>query len=162
MPAAGSQDLLHGGLCAEDDAVFHLHEPPPSHRFHHVRIEQLSQRHPARFGHWASRLASRWLHPVPAMRHDGSEVMRVPITQKERHTPRRYQLSDVMEHGLRHRQRAVTDLDAQQHFGLRIDRGPDLVGGPREPLDRLGCTSITVSDRTEHGVQFVELDLLEV
>src|SRR5215470_4374152 len=83
VPAAGSQDLLHGGLCAEDDAVLHLHEPPPSHRFHHLCIEQLRQRHPARFGHWASRLASRWLHPVTAMRHDGREVMRVPITQQE-------------------------------------------------------------------------------
>src|SRR5215471_18664989 len=41
VPAAGSQDLLHGGLCAEDDAVLHLHEPPPSHRLHHLCIEQL-------------------------------------------------------------------------------------------------------------------------
>src|SRR5215510_1667686 len=80
VPAAGGQDLLHGGLCAEDDAVLHLHEPPPSHRFHPLRLEQLSKRHPARLGPWASRLAARWLHPVPEMRHDGSEVRRVPIT----------------------------------------------------------------------------------
>src|SRR5262245_33619694 len=102
VPAAGGQDLLHGGLCAEDDAVLHLHEPPPSHSFHPLRIEQLSKRPPARFGHWASSLASRWLHSVPEMRHDGSEGMRVPITQKERHTPRRYQLRDLMQYGLRH------------------------------------------------------------
>ena len=35
-------------------------------------------------------------------------------------------------------------------------------GGTRETLNRLGFTYITVSDRTEHGVQFVELDLIEV
>src|SRR5262245_45494855 len=118
--------------------------------------------HPARLGCRASGLAPRRLHPATEMRHDGSEVMRVPITQKERHTPRRHQPSDLMQYGLRHCQRAVTDLDAQQQFGLRIDRGPDPVGGPGEPLDRLGFTDVTVSHRTKHRVEFIELDLSEV
>jgi hypothetical protein len=46
------------------------------------------------------------------MRHDGGEVMRIPIAQKERHTSGRQELRDLMQHGLRHRQRTVTDLDA--------------------------------------------------
>ena len=96
------------------------------------------------------------------MRHDGGEVMRVPIAQKERHTPGRQQLRDVMQHGLRHRQGAVTDLDAQQQFGLGINRGPDPVGRTREPLDGLGFAHVTVSHRTEDGVEFVELDLIDV
>ncbi len=56
----------------------------------------------------------------PASMMAKSQIMQVPITQKERHTPGRHQLSDLMEYGLRHGQRAVTDLDAQQQFGLRI------------------------------------------
>jgi hypothetical protein len=60
--------------------------------------------------------------------HNGGEIMRVAIAQKERHTPGRHQLSDLMEHGLGYGQRAGTDLDAQQQFGLGIERGPDPVG----------------------------------
>ena len=88
-------------------------------------------------------------------------LMCVPITQKEWHTPGRQELSDLMQHSLRHRQRTVTDLDASQHFGLGIDRGPDPVGRPRELLDRLGFTDAAVSHRTEHRVEFIELDLSE-
>jgi hypothetical protein len=88
--------------------------------------------------------------------------MRVAITEKERHTARRHQLREVMEDGVGHRPGAVTHLDAQEQFGLRIDRGPDPVGGTREPLDRLGYTDVAVSHRAEHGVEFIELDLIEV
>lgn len=35
------------------------------------------------------------------------------------------------------------------------------MGGPREPLDRLGFTDLAISHSTEHGVEFVELDLIE-
>ena len=87
--AAGRQDLLHRGLRAEDNAVLHRHEPPPSHGFHYLCIEQLGKRHPPRFGYRACGPSPRRRHPVPAMRHDGGEVMRVPIAQKERHTPGR-------------------------------------------------------------------------
>lgn len=35
-------------------------------------------------------------------------------------------------------------------------------GGPREPLDGLGCAYVTVSDRTEDNGEFVELNLIDV
>jgi hypothetical protein len=95
------------------------------------------------------------------MSHDGGEVMRIPVAQKERHTARRQALRDLMQHGLRHGQRAFPHLDAQQQFALRVNRRPHPVGGTREPRNRLGFPSIPVSGRTEHGVQFVELDLIE-
>jgi len=67
-----------------------------------------------------------------------------------------------MQHSLRHRQGPFTHLDAEQQLALRIAGGPDPVGRPREPLDRLGCTDVAVSHRTEDGVEFVALNLLEM
>jgi hypothetical protein len=67
-----------------------------------------------------------------------------------------------MEYGLSHGQCVFTHLDAQEQFGLGIDRRPHPVGGPRETLDRLGCTDIALSHCTEDGVEFVELHLVKV
>jgi kynurenine formamidase len=55
---------------------------------------------------------------VTDMGHESSEIMRITIAQKERHTTRHPQLSALMEYGLGHHQGAFTHLDAQQHFGL--------------------------------------------
>jgi hypothetical protein len=67
-----------------------------------------------------------------------------------------------MQHGLRHGQGALTHLDTQQQFALRIDRRPHPVGGPREPIDGFSFTDLTFSHRTEDGVEFIELDLIDV
>src|SRR5215470_18827842 len=162
LPATGGQDLIDSRLCADDDAAFHLDKPPPAHGFDYLRIEEARQRHPARLRHRASGLALRWLHPVPEMGRDGHEIMRVAIADKKWHTAGSDQLRELMQHGLCHRQRALTHLHTQQQLTLGIDRRPHPVRGPRETLNRLAFTQITVSDRTEHGVQFVELDLIEV
>ena len=103
----------------------------------------------------------RWLHPVPELGRDGHEIMRVAIADKKRHTAGSDQLRELMQHGLCHRQRALTHLPTQQQLTVGIDRRPPPVRGPRETLHRLAFTQITVSDRTEHGVEFVELDLSE-
>jgi len=128
LPAAGGQDLSHCRFRAEYDAVFDLHEPPPSHGFDHLRIEQRGQGHPARLRRRASGLAPRRLHLMTEMGHNGGEIMRVAIAQKERHTPGRHQLSDLMEHGLGHGQGAFPYLDAEQQFALGIDCRPHPVG----------------------------------
>jgi hypothetical protein len=36
------------------------------------------------------------------------------------------------------------------------------VGGARETLDSLGCTAVPLSHRPEHGVAFIEWDLMDV
>ena len=59
-------------------------------------------------------------------------------------------------------QGAVTHPDIQEQFALGTDRRPHPVGGPRETLNRFGCTHITVSDHTEHGIESVELDLIDL
>ena len=66
-----------------------------------------------------------------------------------------------MEHSLGHRQGALTDLDAQQQFALGIDRRPHPARRTRELLNGLGFTHCAISHRTEHRVEFIELDLLE-
>ena len=48
------------------------------------------------------------------MRHDGGEVMRVPVAQKERYTPWRQQLRELMEYSLGQGQGAFPHLDTQQ------------------------------------------------
>ena len=63
----------------------------------------------------------------PEMRDNGRQVMRVPVAQKERDTPRRQEVREVMQHGLRQGQGAFPHLDTQEHFGLRIDGSPDPV-----------------------------------
>ena len=45
----------------------------------------------------------------------------------------------------------------QEELALRINCGPHPVGGPREPRNSLGFTDVTLSHRTEHGVEFIEL-----
>jgi hypothetical protein len=162
LPAAGGQDLLDGPLRAKHHAVLHLDEAPSPHGLDHLRIEQLRQWHPAWLGGRTCGLFSRRLHPAPEMRHDGGEIIRLSIAQKERHTTGRQQLSDLMQHGLGHRQGAFPSLDAQQQLALGIDCGPHPVGGPREPLDRLVFTDGAVSHRPEDGVEFVELHLMQV
>jgi len=162
LPAAGGQDLSHRRLRAEDDAMFDRHDPPPSHSLDHLSVEQRGQGHPAWFGRGACGLAPRRVHPAPEMRHNGGEIMRVPVAQKERHTPRRQQLRELMQYGLGHRQCAFTHLDAQEQLALGIERRPDPVGGTREPLDRLGYTHIALSHRANDGVEFVKLDLSDV
>ena len=119
-PAADGQDLLNRQLRTEHHAVLYLDHAPSSHGFDHLCIEQLGQRHPSRFRHRAFGLVARRLHPTAEMRHDGGEGMWVPVTQKERHTPGRQQLRDLMQHGLGHRQGAFPDLDAQEQCALGI------------------------------------------
>ena len=74
LPAADGQGLFDRQLRAEYDAVLHLDEAPPSHRFDHWCIEQPRQGHPTRLGRGAPGLWSRRLHPVTEMRHHGGEV----------------------------------------------------------------------------------------
>jgi hypothetical protein len=121
--------VIHSGWRAEYDAVLYLDEAPPSHGFAPLRITPLGQRHPPRLGCGACGLPARALHPLATVRHDGREVLRVASTQKPRHTAWRSHLSEGMEPSVRHRQGAFTDLDAQQHCGLRIDGGPHPGGG---------------------------------
>src|SRR5262249_43953335 len=62
-PAVSRQHLLNGEPGAEHHAVLHADDAPAPVRFHHLRIEQLGQRHPTWFGHGAFVLAPFELNP---------------------------------------------------------------------------------------------------
>jgi hypothetical protein len=94
--------------------------------------------------------------------YDSGEVMRIAIAQKQWNTARCQELRDLMQHGVGHSQRALSDLYVQAQLALPVDRGPDPVGRTRETLNGLGFTDLAVSRRTEHGVEFVELDLIKM
>jgi hypothetical protein len=116
LPAAGGSDPIHHCVRPAYDLVLPFDHPPPSHALDHLGIEQLGQWHPARRWCWSSGLTLGRLHPVPAVRHDGREVMRVAIAQKERHTPRRHRLRDLMQHRLGPRHGAVTPCTLSSSF----------------------------------------------
>ena len=49
----------------------------------------------------------------------------------------------------------------RQQFALGIHRRPHPAGRTRELLNGLGFTHFAISHRTEHRVEFIELDLIE-
>src|SRR4030095_3667291 len=59
LPAAGRQHVLDPRMRANHDAMTHPYQAPPPHGLHHLCIEQLRLRHPARLGCWALRLLAR-------------------------------------------------------------------------------------------------------
>ena len=64
-----------------------------------------------------------------------------------------------MDHALRHGQRAVTDVDGQEQLGHGIQRHPYPMRGVRQALEGLGLMNLTLLDRTEQGIEFVQLHL---
>jgi|RhiMetdeSRZDD1v2_1073273.scaffolds.fasta_scaffold303095_2 hypothetical protein len=128
LPAAGSQDLLHRHFRAEHHAVFDLHEAPPSYGFDHLRLQQLGPWHPAWLGRRASGLAPRQLHPVPIVGQQRRHVRAKAIGEKERGAVGSQDLHDLVDHALRHRERALSDVDRQQQLALGVHGHPDPLG----------------------------------
>jgi hypothetical protein len=67
-----------------------------------------------------------------------------------------------MHHSLGHRQGAGSDSNHQQQFALGVHRCPYPVGRALEALDRLVLAELTVFDVPQHGIQLIELQLLDV
>jgi hypothetical protein len=66
-----------------------------------------------------------------------------------------------MDHALGHGQRAIADVNRQQHLALGVHRDPDPLGRPLQALDRVGFADRAVLDRTEESKQLIELHLLD-
>src|SRR5216683_215965 len=67
-----------------------------------------------------------------------------------------------MHDALRHREGALPDVEHQQQLALRVDRRPHPMRGARQALDRPLLAHRAVLERTEHGIEFIELHLREV
>src|SRR5262249_1963738 len=78
---------------------------------------------------------------------------------KQRDTVGGYDLRDVVDHGLGHRQGALTDIERQQQLALRVHRHPDPLGRPLQAFHGLGRADLAVLHRAEQGIEFIELHL---
>jgi hypothetical protein len=87
---------------------------------------------------------------------------RNPSVTKERRPVGRQHLRDVVDHALGHRQGAIADLDREEQFALGVHRDPHPLGGTGQALDGLGLRDLAILDRTEHRIELIELQLLDV
>src|SRR6266571_6526646 len=116
----------------------HPYQAPAADGLDHLRVEQWWQRHPARLGSRALDALALRLYPVPIVREQGCHVLLQSVRQKQWGTVWREHLDHLMDHALRHGQRAVPDVDGQQEIrdGVHGHPYPARWAGP--PGDRLG------------------------
>jgi hypothetical protein len=162
VPAMRREHLLDCFEGAEDYVVVHSYQTLAPHRLHHLGIEQGGQRHPARLGSWPGGLPTGELHPLAIVREQGCHVRLEALGQQQGGAVRGQHLGHLMDHALGHRQGALASLHAQEQLALGIGRRPGSAGGPRELLDRLGCTDVAGSHGTEHRLERIKLDLMQV
>src|SRR5438128_10626732 len=74
----------------------------------------------------------------------------------------REHLAYLMHNALGHGPRAQTDIDRQQELALRVDCCPHPLRRARQTLDCRLFAHLPVLDGTEHGIQLIEWDLLDV
>jgi hypothetical protein len=159
LPAACCQHLLDSFHRPEDHTMLDGHEAPAPVRLHHPRLEQPGPRHPARLGRWTFGLAAWRLHPVPIMGQQGCHVLAKAIGEKQWGAVRGHDLRDMMDHTLCHGERPITDVDREQQLALWVHRYPDPMGGMLQAVNGLGRADFARLHRTEHGKEFVQLDL---
>src|SRR5215467_5620916 len=69
------QHLLHPLHGAEHHPIRDAHDAPAPVRLHYLRVEQLGDRYPARFGQWTLLSAPCWLTPLAKMGQEGRAVV---------------------------------------------------------------------------------------
>ena len=79
--------------------------------------------------------------------------------EKQRDTVGGYDLRDVVDQALGHRQGALADIERQQQLALRVHRHPDPLGRPLQAFNGLSRIHVTISYCTEQGIEFIELHL---
>src|SRR5215510_1703016 len=87
--------------------MMHLRQTPAPHRLHPLRVEELRQWHPARFRRRALCPLACRLDPLAIVRQQRGRVLLEAIGEKERYPARRQHLGHLVDHALRHGQRAV-------------------------------------------------------
>jgi hypothetical protein len=81
-PPALGQHRLDSRCRAEEDAVLHPHDAPPSVGLHHLRREQPGQGPPAWLGPWPLDLATLGVPPLPVVRDQRREVLPKAVREK--------------------------------------------------------------------------------
>ncbi len=62
------------------------------------------------------------------MRQDRRRICLKTVCQEQRDTVWRSHLDHLMDHALRHSERAWTDIESQEQLPLRVDGRPDPMG----------------------------------
>ena len=65
----------------------------------------------------------------------------------------------MVDKALRHRERAIPDVERQQQFTLRFYRDPHPLGRTRQALDGVGFTHLPSFDGTEERIDLIHLHL---
>jgi hypothetical protein len=104
-------------------------------------------------------LAAGWLHPLPVVGQQGRQILAKAIGEKQRGTVGSQHLCDLVDHALRHGERAIPDVDRQQQLALRVHRDPHPLGRTLQTLDGLRLTDLAGLDSAEQGKEFVQLHL---
>src|SRR5262245_59744914 len=162
LPTTHRQDLLDSRQRAEHHAVLDLDKAAAPVRLHDLRIEEPGQGHPARLWAWPLGLPTRRLYPLPIVGEQGRQILPEPISQKERRTVGGQHLRNVVDYALSHRQGARSAIDDQEQLALRIDGRPHPVPGTLQAFDGFLCADLAIFDAAQHGVQLVELQLVDV
>ena len=93
------------------------------------------------------------------MREQGRQILPKAIGEKQRGAVRGQDLRDVVDHALRHGQRAIPDVDRQQQLALGVHRDPDPLGRTLQALDGVGLADLAVFDGAEQRKEFIQLHL---
>src|SRR3989442_15763440 len=86
-PATGRQDVLDRLQRAEHHAVVHPNYALAPVLLNDLRIQQLGQGHPARFGTGSLVLAALGVRPHAKVAQDGREITLKPVAEPRGHTP---------------------------------------------------------------------------
>ena len=113
LPTAGSQHLLDGLQRAAYAPVSHADQAPVAYGLDDLRVEPWWEWPPARLGCRAWGLPARRLHPLAAMGEERCGLLLEAVGQEERHPAGRQPLADLVDHALRHGQRALAHIDSQ-------------------------------------------------
>jgi len=162
LPAAGRQPLLDRLQRAAHAPVSHAAQTAPPHRLDPLRVEQLRQGHPARFGPRALGLAPlRWPPRAAGSQPRGAIILET-IGQHQRDPVWRSHPYHLMHATLGHLQGPCPRIKSQQPRALGGDGRPHPAARRLQALDGPLCTALALLEITYHGGPRIELPLLDV
>jgi hypothetical protein len=129
VPTQRRQDLLDSGQGAEDHPVADTNQASAPVRFDHLGIAQLRYGHPARLGHGACGLPSRWRHPMTHVGPQCHGVFPESIRAQQGAPVGRQDLHNLLHQALRQRPCTAPAVDGSEPLADRIDGHPDPMGG---------------------------------
>ena len=96
------------------------------------------------------------------MRQQCRAIVLEAIGQKQRDTAWRQHPGHLMHDALGHRQGAAAHIDHHQQLALGVHRRPHPGGGALQTLDGLVVTDLAGFELSQHRIQLIELQLLQV